>query len=133
MTDLMKAEADDISEIEGFGDVMAESVYNAFREPHMTELISRLRDAGVKMTYDKQSAEDDRFSGRTFVLTGTLPTMKRDDAKKLIESYGGKVTGSVSKKTDYVVAGEEAGSKLTKAQELGIEILSEADLIEMTK
>ncbi|MBQ6212987.1 MAG: NAD-dependent DNA ligase LigA, partial [Ruminococcus sp.] len=86
-----------------------------------------------KMTYDKQSAEDDRFSGRTFVLTGTLPTMKRDDAKKLIESYGGKVTGSVSKKTDYVVAGEEAGSKLTKAQELGIEILSEADLLEMTK
>ena len=85
------------------------------------------------MTYDKQSAEDDRFSGRTFVLTGTLPTMKRDDAKKLIESYGGKVTGSVSKKTDYVVAGEEAGSKLTKAQELGIEILSEADLLEMTK
>lgn len=133
MTDLMKAEADDISEIEGFGDVMAESVCKAFREPHMTELISRLRDAGVKMTYDKQSAEDDRFSGRTFVLTGTLPTMKRDDAKKLIESYGGKVTGSVSKKTDYVVAGEEAGSKLTKAQELGIEILSEADLIEMTK
>ncbi len=130
---LLNAEKDEISAIEGFGDVMAESVYNALREPHTIELISRLREYGVNMTYSKKSTGDDRFSGLTFVLTGTLPTMKRDDAKKLIESFGGKVSGSVSKKTSFVVAGEDAGSKLVKAQELGIEILSEAELIERTK
>lgn len=85
------------------------------------------------MVYHKQAAVDDRFAGLTFVLTGTLPTMKRDEAKKLIESYGGKVSGSVSKKTSFVVAGEDAGSKLTKAQELGIEVISEAELINKTK
>ncbi len=130
---LLNAEKEEISAIEGFGDVMAESVYNALREPHTIELISRLRDYGVNMTYSKKSTGDDRFSGLTFVLTGTLPTMKRDEAKKLIESFGGKVSNSVSKKTSFVVAGDEAGSKLVKAQELGIEILTEAELIERTK
>ncbi len=130
---LLNAEKDEISAIEGFGDVMAESVYNALRELHTIELISRLREYGVNMTYSRKSTEDDRFSGLTFVLTGTLPTMKRDEAKKLIESFGGKVSGSVSKKTSCVVAGEDAGSKLVKAQELGIEIISEAELIEKTK
>ncbi len=133
MDSLLSAGIDDVSAIEGFGDVMAESVVKAFSEPHMRELIDKLRQAGVNMTYTKQSTGDDRFAGATFVLTGTLPTMKRDEAKKLIESFGGKVTGSVSKKTSYVVAGEEAGSKLTKAQELGITILSENDLLNMTK
>ncbi len=133
MDSLLSAGMDDVSAIEGFGDVMAESVVKAFSEPHMRELIDKLRQAGVNMTYTKQSTGDDRFVGATFVLTGTLPTMKRDEAKKLIESFGGKVTGSVSKKTSYVVAGEEAGSKLTKAQELGITILSENDLLNMTK
>lgn len=133
MESLLAAGKDDVSAIEGFGDVMAESVVKAFSEPHMRELIDKLRQAGVNMSYTKQSTGDDRFAGATFVLTGTLPTMKRDEAKKLIESFGGKVTGSVSKKTSYVVAGEEAGSKLTKAQELGITILSENDLLNMTK
>lgn len=133
MDSLLSAGIDDVSAIEGFGDVMAESVVKAFSEPHMRELIDKLRQAGVNMTYTKQSTGDDRFAGATFVLTGTLPTMKRDEAKKLIESFGGKVTGSVSKKTSYVVAGEEAGSKLTKAQELGITILSDNDLLNMTK
>lgn len=130
---LLNAEKDEISAIDGFGDVMAESVCNALREPHTIELISRLREYGVNLTYSRQSTGDDRFSGLTFVLTGTLPTMKRDEAKKLIESFGGKVSGSVSKKTSFVVAGEEAGSKLVKAQELGIEILTEEELIEKTK
>lgn len=130
---LIAAEKDEISAIEGFGDIMAESVYNALREPHTIELIDRLKEYGVNMSYSKKSTGDSRFSGLTFVLTGTLPTMKRDDAKKLIESFGGKVSGSVSKKTSYVVAGEDAGSKLVKAQELGIEILSEDELLEKTK
>lgn len=131
--ELLAAEKDEISAIEGFGDVMAESVYSALREPHILELINRLKEYGVNMTYSKKSLADNCFSGLTFVLTGTLPTMKRDEAKALIESFGGKVSGSVSKKTSYVVAGEEAGSKLVKANELGIEILTETELIEKTK
>lgn len=130
---LIAAEKDEISAIEGFGDIMAESVYNALREPHTIELINRLKEYGVNMSYSRKSTGDSRFSGLTFVLTGTLPTMKRDQAKALIESFGGKVSGSVSKKTSYAVAGEDAGSKLVKAQELGIEILSENDLLEKTK
>lgn len=131
--DLLDAEKNEISAIEGFGDVMAESVYSALREPHILELVSRLKEYGVNMTYSKKSLTDNRFSGLIFVLTGTLPTMKRDEAKALIESFGGKVSGSVSKKTNFVVAGEEAGSKLVKANELGVEILTEAELIEKTK
>ena len=130
---LMEAEKEDILSIEGFGEVMADSVYQALREPHTAELIGRLREYGVNMDYAKESSGDDRFAGLTFVLTGTLPTMKRDEAKKLIESFGGKVSGSVSKKTNFVVAGEDAGSKLTKAQELGVEILTGDELIEKTR
>lgn len=133
MDSLLLAEKEDISDIEGFGDIMAESVVRSLREPHRIELINRLREYGVNMTYDKKSTNDDRFKGKTFVLTGTLPTMKRDEAKKLIESFGGKVSGSVSKKTDYVVAGDEAGSKLVKAQTLGVAVISEADLMELVK
>ena len=81
------------------------------------------------MEYTAKKAESARFSGMTFVLTGTLPTMKRDAAKALIESNGGKVSGSVSKKTSVVVAGEDAGSKLTKAESLGVEIIDEAELL----
>ena len=133
MDSILSADVEDILSIESFGDIMAESVVTALREEHNLELIARLRDAGVNMTYTKKSTGDNRFAGVTFVLTGTLPTMKRDDAKALIESLGGKVSGSVSKKTGYVVAGEEAGSKLTKAQELGVKIISEEELLEMTK
>ncbi|MCR5706887.1 MAG: NAD-dependent DNA ligase LigA [Ruminococcus sp.] len=132
MDSLLAADKDRIAEIDGFGEVMAESVVKALGEPHMRELIGRLKAVGVEMTYEKQTTGDDRFAGLTFVLTGTLPTIKRDEAKALIESYGGKVSGSVSKKTNYVVAGEDAGSKLTKAQELGIAVLSEAELLEKT-
>lgn len=133
MDSIINATKEEISDIEGFGDIMAESVVRSLREPHRIELINRLREYGLNMTYNKQSTNDDRFKGKTFVLTGTLPTMKRDDAKKLIESFGGKVSGSVSKKTDYVVAGEEAGSKLIKAQTLGVTVISESDLMEMLK
>ncbi len=131
--ELLTAGKDEISSIEGFGDVMADSVFNALRESHTIELIRRLKEYGVNMSYSKKTVGDSRFSGLTFVLTGTLPTMKRDEAKALIERFGGKVSGSVSKKTSFLVAGEEAGSKLVKAQELGIEILTEDELLEKTK
>lgn len=133
MDSLLAAGKDDVAAIDGFGEIMAESVVTALGEPHMRDLIAKLKAAGVEMTYTKQTSGDDRFAGLTFVLTGTLPTMKRDEAKALIESFGGKVSGSVSKKTNYVVAGEDAGSKLTKAQELGIAVLSEAELLEKTQ
>lgn len=130
---IMDASAEDIASIEGFGDIMSENVVSAFRESHFRDLISQLKAAGVKMEYSSPVSDDRRFEGTTFVITGTLPTMKRDEAKALIEKFGGKAASSVSKKTTYVVAGEEAGSKLTKAQELGLEIIDEARLIEMTK
>lgn len=130
LDNIMNAKAEDIASIDGFGEVMAASVYKAFHEQHMVNLINRLKEYGVNTSYVKTQV-DDRFAGKTFVLTGTLPTLKRDEAKALIEKYGGKASGSVSKKTDYVLAGEEAGSKLTKAQELGIEIISEEQFRKM--
>lgn len=128
---LLSATAEEMAQIDGVGEVLSRSAEKAFREPHFIHQIKALRAAGVKMAYEK-SRKDDRFAGKTFVLTGTLPTLKREEAKKIIESFGGKAAGSVSKKTDYVLAGEEAGSKLTKAQELGVKIISEAEFMEMT-
>lgn len=132
LDNIMNASAEQISEIDGFGGVMAQSVYNAFHEEHMIELIQRLKGCGINTKYEKIQI-DDRFAGKTFVLTGTLPTLKRSEAKALIEKYGGKASGSVSKKTDYVLAGEEAGSKLDKAQQLGIEIITEEQFKDMIK
>lgn len=130
MQDILNADKESISEIEGFGDIMAENLVNALKEPHRIHLIERLEKLGVNMTYSRKSVSDERFKGLTFVLTGTLPTMKRDEAKKLIESFGGKVSSSVSKKTSFVVAGEDAGSKLDKANELGVAVISESELID---
>lgn len=132
LDNIMNASSEQISEIDGFGGVMAQSVYNAFHEEHMIELIKRLKECGINTKYEKIQI-DDRFAGKTFVLTGTLPTLKRSEAKALIEKYGGKASGSVSKKTDYVLAGEEAGSKLDKAQQLGIEIITEEQFKDMIK
>lgn len=126
---IRRAKSEDIAAIDGFGDIMAESVADAFSQPDFNARIDALLAHGVKMEYTAKKAESARFSGMTFVLTGTLPTMKRDAAKALIESNGGKVSGSVSKKTSVVVAGEDAGSKLTKAESLGIEIIDEAELL----
>lgn len=123
------ASAEEIAEIDGFGAVMAQAVAETFAEPEFRALVETLRARGVRMAYEKKTVEDTRFAGMTFVLTGTLPTMKRDEAKALIEAHGGKVAGSVSKKTSVVVAGEDAGSKLTKAQELGVEVIGEAELL----
>ncbi len=130
---IMSATAEEIAEIDGFGSVMSENVEKAFSDVHFRELVKALLEKGVKMEYTSQRSGDDRFAGMTFVLTGTLPTLKRDEAKAMIENFGGKASGSVSKKTTYVLAGEEAGSKLTKAQELGIKIISEEEFLEMLK
>ena len=132
MEAIMDADVSEISSIDGFGEVMSQGVYEALREPHMRELIEKLKNHGLNFTY-QTSKKSDKLGGKVFVLTGTLPNLKRDEAKKVIEDMGGKVSSSVSKKTDYVVAGEEAGSKLTKAQELGITILSEDELLKMAE
>ncbi len=128
---IMSAKPDEISQIEGFGDVMAESVVKTLSEPHMRSIIEHLKKRGVNTEYHS-SVVDNRFEGLTFVLTGTLESMTRDEAKAIIEKFGGKASGSVSKKTSYVLAGEDAGSKLTKAQQLGIKIINEQEFKEMT-
>ena len=126
---LAEAGVEELQQAEEVGPKVAESVYEFFREPHNRELIERLRAAGLQFTHATRRPKAGPLAGKTLVLTGTMPTLSRDDAKKLIEAAGGKVSGSVSKKTSYVVAGEDAGSKLTKAQELGVEIWDEARLV----
>lgn len=128
---IMSAENEEISSIDGYGKIMADSVYEYFSLDSTKELINRLRELGVKMPAAEKQATDNKFSGKTFVLTGTLPTLKRSEASKIIESLGGKTSSSVSKKTDFVLAGDEAGSKLTKAQSLGITIISEEEFLKM--
>ena len=127
---LAEATTEEISAIENFGEVTAEYVVDFFSHQQNRELCQRLKDAGI-LTEDNSAPVGDLFALKTFVLTGTLPTMSRDEASALIKENGGKTAGSVSKKTDYVVAGEAAGSKLTKAQDLGVRIISESDLLEM--
>lgn len=129
---IMNASVDDILQIDGFGKIMAESVVEFFSSDSTKELIAKLKEAGVNMK-STNVVEDTRFSGMTFVLTGTLPTLKRAEASKIIESFGGKTSSSVSKKTTYVLAGEEAGSKLDKANKLGVQIISEEEFKEMIK
>lgn len=129
--DVMCAAVEAISEIDGFGEIMAESVVQYFSLDSSKQLIDELKALGVKMIPAEKKSESQLFAGKTFVLTGTLPTMKRSEAAKIIEDNGGKTSGSVSKKTDYVLAGEAAGSKLTKAESLGITILSEEEFLKM--
>lgn len=127
---LSETSAEEISAVENFGDILANNIFTALHEPHMIELTKRLKACGVSTVYESD-VKSDRLAGLTFVITGTLPDMTRDEAKTLIEQNGGKCSGSVSKKTSYVLAGEEAGSKLTKAQQLGVAVISQQQLIEM--
>lgn len=127
---LSETPPEEISAVENFGDILANNIFTALHEPHMTELIERLKSYGVNTVY-QSDVKSDKLAGLTFVITGTLPDMTRDEAKTLIEQNGGKCSGSVSKKTSYVLAGEEAGSKLTKAQQLGVTVISQQQLIEM--
>ena len=126
------ASREDILTIDGFGEIMADSVIEYFSLEQSKQLISDLKEKGLN-TASLKEYKDNRFEGLTFVLTGTLPTYSRNEASEIIESFKGKTSSSVSKKTDYVLAGEDAGSKLTKAQQLGITIISEEQFNEMIK
>ena len=127
---VMDASAEQISAIEGFGSVMAQSVWEYFQLPQSRMLIERLKSSGVN-TVCHEKKQVGRFTGMTFVLTGKLSAYTRDEAGKIIENYGGKVSGSVSKKTSYVLAGENSGSKLDKANKLGIPIINEDEFDRM--
>lgn len=124
---LMNASYDELSYIEDIGPVMANSIREFFLQDQTIDLIKRLKEAGVNTKSLEEEIEDKKLEGKTFVLTGTLEKYTRTEASDIIEKLGGKTSGSVSKKTDYVLAGEDAGSKLSKAQSLGITILSEED------
>jgi DNA ligase (NAD+) len=131
--DVFAASIPQLTEIEDVGEVIAHSLVHWHGEARNRKLIERLRAAELnfKSALYNPSAALGPFAGKTFVLTGTLPTLKREEAAAKIEAQGGKVSGSVSKKTDYVVAGEEAGSKLDKAQKLGVKIIDEGELLKL--
>ena len=130
---LMNASIEELANLEDVGQIMAQSIYEFFKQDQTIDLIQKLRNANINMEEDQTDTNDQRFTGSTFVLTGSLENYTREQAGEIIENFGGKVSSSVSKKTTYVLAGEEAGSKLTKAQSLGITILTETQFEEMIK
>jgi len=130
---LAQASVESLSLVEEIGTIVANSIKEFFEQQQTKDLISRLKKAGVNTERLKDEDEDDRFSGKTFVLTGSLEKYSREEASNIIEKFGGKTSSSVSKKTSYVLAGEDAGSKLTKAQSLGVTIISEDDFEKMCK
>jgi hypothetical protein len=132
LDELMKAGIEELTAVPDIGAVTASFIMDWFAKPESLEFIEKLRNAGVSFE-SSEEIKDTRFAGMTFVLTGTLSSFTRDEASAIIESYGGKASGSVSKKTSYVLAGENAGSKLSKAESLGIKIISESDFAEMIK
>lgn len=133
MDEIMNASYEDLLEVDDTGEITAKAIYEFFRQEQTKDLIQKLKNAGVNMSAEVEESVDNRFDGMTFVLTGALDNYTRDEAGAIIEKYGGKVSGSVSKKTSYVLAGEDAGSKLDKANQLGIQIISEVDFEEMIK
>lgn len=133
MENLMQASIESLAMTNDIGEISANSLYEFFRQEQTIDLIDRLKKAGVNMNVIETEEIDNRFEGKTFVLTGSLEQFSRKEASDLIEKHGGKVSSSVSKKTDYVLAGEETGSKLTKAQSLGVEIITEEQFKEMMK
>lgn len=127
---LADASVDQLMKVPDIGDVTAECIYDFFHREDIRLLLERLRSCGVNLS-GRNSVKSNKLTGKTFVITGTLPTMGRKEMTALLEENGAKVSGSVSKKTDYLVAGEDAGSKLAKAKDLGIAIISEADVKRM--
>ncbi len=133
MYNLSSATLESLCEASDVGEITARNIYEFFRQEQTIDMINRLKEAGVNMKLNEEEGIDNRFEGKTFVLTGSLTKYTRNEASDLIEKFGGKTSSSVSKKTSYVLAGEDAGSKLTKAQELGITILNEEEFENMTK
>ena len=133
MDRLMEVTSSELAMVEDIGPIMADSIREFFLQDQTIDLIKRLKQAGVNMEYQEEEGSDERFFGKTFVLTGSLEKYTRGEAGNIIEKFGGKTSSSVSKKTDYVLAGEEAGSKLTKAQNLGVKIITEEEFEEMIK
>ncbi len=129
--DLQSASLESLAMTDDVGEIMAQSIYDFFRQEQTTDLINKLKQANVNMGIQEENKLDNRFEGMTFVLTGSLENYTRDKASEIIENYGGKTSSSVSKKTTYVLAGEEAGSKLTKAQSLGVQIITEEQFVSM--
>ena len=127
---MINAQVESIMEIDGFGEIGAKSVVEYFGRDTVKTVIDKLKNAGVNTQF-KSSRTSDVLSGKTFVVTGTLPSLSRDDAEKLIADNGGKAASSVSKKTSYVLAGEKAGSKLDKAKTLGIPVITEQEFLDM--
>ena len=130
---LMNATLEDLISTEDVGEIMAESVYNFFKQEQTLDLITKLKSAGINFEQEESEDSDGRFEGKIFVLTGALEKYSRKEAEEIIEKFGGKTSSSVSKKTSYVLAGEDSGSKLVKANELGITVISEAEFEEMIK
>jgi DNA ligase (NAD+) len=124
------AALEELEEVHEIGPRIAVAIHEFFQEKKNRELLDRLRDAGLQFKKERKK-RGTALAGKTFVLTGTFPTLKREEAKQRIEDAGGKVAGSVSKKTDYVVAGDDAGSKLDKAKELGVPVIGEADMLKL--
>ncbi|OKZ57635.1 MAG: DNA ligase (NAD(+)) LigA [Clostridium sp. 26_21] len=133
MDNLANASIEDLSQVDEVGSIVANSINEFFSQEQTKDLLKRLKNAGVNMERQKEENEDDRFAGKTFVLTGSLEKYSREEASNIIEKFGGKTSSSVSKKTTYLLAGEDAGSKLTKAQSLGVQIISENEFEEMCK
>lgn len=131
MEKLMLASYEELRMIDDVGEITANTIYEFFRQEQTIDLIIKLKQSNVNMKTEIETNENEKFSGKTFVLTGTLEHYSREEASEIIEKLGGKTSSSVSKKTDYVLAGEDAGSKLKKAQELGVEIISEEEFIAM--
>jgi DNA ligase (NAD+) len=130
MDSLISANAEELERVEEVGPRISQAILEFFAQEANQKLVQALKDAGVDMTAEKK-VRADKLAGLTFVLTGTLPTLSREEAKKRIEDAGGKTAGSVSRKTSYVLAGEEAGSKLDKAQALQVPVIDEAGLLAM--
>jgi DNA ligase (NAD+) len=128
---LLEASEEQILAVDDIGPVVAQSIRGFLADPLNRELIEQLRAAGIHWEENEPERRNQTLAGKTFVLTGTLPTLKRDEAASMIEVAGGKVAGSVSKKTSYLVAGDDAGSKLAKAQELGVTIIDETELLKL--
>lgn len=131
MDNLMEASLESLNAVDDMGEIMAESVYEFFAQPQTKDLVERLKNYGVNMQALEEESSDLRFDGKIFVLTGALESFSRKEAEEIIEKFGGKTSSSVSKKTSFVLAGEDSGSKLTKARELGVNVITEEEFKQM--